>query len=147
MKKYIYTLKERTGLEDLTNDQIKAFKKLIKKAKVWQKERLDTLSNRIGLPSMDEISKMWNVDNYELDDSEKARLLKGADKLTIFSNLNWIYRNIDKMDEKKKSILGSHIWLVKHWMEKVGTKKVQDFLRYNGYDNDFIFFLYRNFKT
>lgn len=143
--KFLNVLKERTGMESITKEQIKGIRELVKKAQEWDEKKAQRHVKSSSKMSDEEYTKLWEVDSYIIDGNDKEKL-KNLDQRTVFNNIMWLSRNVEKIDSNMKKFLGMHVWVVNYWIKTVGSATVRKFLRENNYSGEFVYFLYKYFN-
>nr|AGE95167.1 hypothetical protein ECU08_1470 [Encephalitozoon cuniculi] len=144
-RKFLNILKERTGVESITREQVRGIRRLVKKAREWDERKAQRYAKSAGKISDEEYSRLWSIDSYVISDSDKKKL-KNLDQKTVFNNIMWLSRNAEKIDSNMKKFLGMHVWVVNYWIKTVGSATVRKFLRENNYSGEFVYFLYRYFN-
>ncbi|KAM0671315.1 hypothetical protein OCOL_001767 [Ordospora colligata] len=143
-RRFCSMLKERTGIEKLTEEQIEEIRGLVNRSHEWEAKKIRECGGLVEM-STEEYDMLWDVNSYTLTDAEKEKL-KGLDQKTIFNNMLWLFHNTHKIDQTIKRPLGMHVWVIDHWIKTVGSATVRKFLRDNEYGGDFVYFLYKYFN-
>ncbi|ADM12076.1 uncharacterized protein Eint_081440 [Encephalitozoon intestinalis ATCC 50506] len=143
--KFLNVLKERTGVESITKEQVKGIKELVRKAHEWDEKKAREHMNLVLKMPEEEYSKLWKIDLYSISDCDKEKL-KNLDQKTVFNNIMWLSRNVEKIDSSMRKFLGMHVWVVNYWIKTVGSSTVRKFLRENNYSGEFVYFLYKYFN-